>query len=157
MRIAFSLFLLICFVPFIFGQKKDEKLQLFRWGGVGSIEVPKRFKQDYYNYREGHIYTLKYKDKSFIQLHWGGMMRLPLLQETEGFIIEKTQNFDDKIVRCGKRKDKKLYWCEVNFKRKQDMVFPPNIAFVDVKKEKLELFMEALKSFKCFLCEIKTN
>lgn len=65
MKSVVTLFLFLCFVPFIFGQKKEEKLQLFLWKNFGSINVPKDFKQDYYNYREGHIYTLKYKDKSF--------------------------------------------------------------------------------------------
>lgn len=157
MRSVFTIFLFLCFVTFVFAQKKDERLQLFQWKSIGSIEVPKGSKQNYSNYREGHIYTLNYEDKSFIQLHRGGMMRLPLLQEDEDFIVEKTENFEDKTLRCGKRKNKNLYWCEVNYKRKNNIVFPPNIAFGDVKKEKIELFMKALKSFKCFICEVKTD
>lgn len=83
---------------------------------------------------------------------------MPLLQEDEGFIVEKIENFEDKTLRCGKRKNKELYWCEVNYKRKVGGVAAlPNVAFGDVKKEKLELFLNALKSFKCFICEVKTD
>lgn len=157
MKLVFTIILFAFLVPFVFGQKKEEKLYLFRWLSIGSIEVPKGFKQDYYNYREGHIYTLKYKDKSFIQLHWGGMMKLPLLQVEEGFIVEKTENFEDKTLRCGKRKNKELYWCEVNYKRQKDMFFPANLTFGDVKEEKLDLFKNVLKSFKCLICANKKD
>jgi hypothetical protein len=157
MKIVFSILLFVCFIPFVFGQKKEKKTEIFRWGNIGSIKVPKGFTQDYSNYREGHFYTLNYEDKSFIQLHRGGMIRFPLLQEDRGFILGNTENFEDKTLRCGKRKNTELYWCEVNYKRKENIAFPPNLTFVDVKKEKLELFMNALKSFRCLICEVKIN
>jgi len=157
MKPLFTIFLIVGLVSFVFGQKESDQSESFWWQNVGSIEVPRGFTKEYYNYREGSIFTLKYEDGSFIRLHKGGLMRLPFFQEGEEFEVEETKDFDDWIWRCGKRKNTELYWCEINFKRSRDLIFLPNLSFADVKKEKLELFKAALKSFKCVLCENKKN
>ena len=80
------------------------------------------------------------------------MMNLPFFVEGDGYKTETKEEFADRTVRCGKSKNKKFYWCEVNFRRtpetiKAGLPFPSNFAFDKVKKKNLELFKESLNTF----------
>ncbi len=157
MRKGFTLLIILIVVSFGFGQKtKREKFVDYVWKYEESIlleevEVPVKFKEETRNYREGIISYLKYKDDSYIILHRGGMMKLPFFAERDGYTTETKEEFADRTVRCGKSKNKQLYWCEVNFRRtaetiKAGLPFPSNFAFDKVKKKNLKLFKEALNS-----------
>jgi len=125
----------------------------------GIIQVPPGYKAETENYREGIITYLRYPDSSYIVLQQGGMYRVPMFQDPE-YLISKTEDRADRVIRTGSIKGSDKLWREDNWKRQPIderpgeqsphplfLLFPPNIAYVKVTKDKRDLFNKALNSF----------
>lgn len=148
---------IVLFVAFVcLGQTKERPLVNYNWKYgetilLDNVKVPTNYKEETNNYREGIISYLKYKDGSYIVFHRGGMMQLPFFAERKNYLTESKEEFEDRTFQCGKSKNQKLYWCEVNFKRTPETIkvgipFPSNFGFDKVKKKTLELYKNSLKS-----------
>ena len=154
MKMGFVWLILFIVVSFCLGQKiEKEELVDYDWKYgekilLKDIKIPAEFKEETRNYREGIISYLNYQDDSLIIIHRGGMMNLPFFVERDGYKTETKEEFADRTFRCGR--NKKLYWCEVNFKRTAETMkagpFPSNFAFDKIKKKNLELFKESLNT-----------
>jgi hypothetical protein len=130
----------------------------FIWkdGGVrvGRLKVPAGFKVENYNYREGIVTTLLYRDGSRVTLQSGGMYRLPLFQGAEYVLISSTDQ-DAKTVRLGRSANGKTCWREDNYRPKKATekrismraLFPPNVGYSNVSDVRRSDFDRALDSF----------
>src|SRR5690348_12139279 len=122
----------------------------FQWQ-AGSLRVPTGFSSETSNYKEGIITTLSYRDGSRIILQYGGMIRIPLLQE--GHFVEKTTDTTNRVTRKGRNSHADTCWREDGFKRKTGRnatwldLFPPNIAYDHVPDLRRREFDSALDSF----------
>ncbi len=125
----------------------------------GTIQVPPGYKAETENYKEGIITYLRYPDSSYIVLQHGGMYRVPMLQDPE-YLINNTEDRADRVIRTGSIKGSEKLWREDNLKKQpidrlsgnQSLhpffyLFPPNIAYDKVPKDKRDLFNKALNSF----------
>jgi len=87
------------------------------------------------------------------------MYRVPMLQDLE-YLINKTEERVDRVVRTGTIKGSERLWREDNLKERPVdrrpgnegshslfSLFPPNIAYDNVPNDKRELFDKALNSF----------
>ncbi len=123
---------------------KSNELTKFTWlcgkDTLGVINIPPNFKINNWQYGEGLVTTLTYKDSSRIILHFGGTIHLPLL-DTPFYKVINIKRHKDKTIRKGIVDDSNLFWCEYNFK---DLV---NIAYAEVPNSKIKLFNSALSSF----------
>jgi hypothetical protein len=159
MKILILLLLVLLSPSSAFGQNQSqEHLVTFEWKYAsrlyGALLVPSGYKEETRNYREGIVTYLHYHDSSYIILQRGGMFQIPMLQGPD-YLADKTEDFPDRMMRSGRLEKTDLYWREFNFKRKKIAgrqikfldLFPPNIAFNRVPKERLELFNRALESF----------
>jgi len=163
MRTA-SLVLLLSGISALLAQGPTEKnLVPFSWeyGATvhGTMQVPPGYKAETENYKEGFITYLRYPDSSCIVLQHGGMYRVPMLQDPE-YLIKKTEDRADRVVRAGSIKGSIKVWREDNLKKRpidrssgnQTLhpffyLFPPNIAYDKVPKDRRDLFDKALNSF----------
>jgi hypothetical protein len=130
----------------------------FAWayGGhlIGRLTVPKGFRVETYDYREGIVTTLRYGDASFIVLQAGGMYRIPLFQDKEHILISSKEE-DVKTVRIGRFVDTNLWWREDDYKRGKLSartvgvlgLFPPNIGYGKVSPTRRAEFDQSLDSF----------
>jgi len=127
------------------------------YGGAvhGTIQVPPGYIAETKNYKEGIITYLRYSDSSYIVLQHGGMYRVPMFQGSD-YLISRTDERFDRIVRMGSLKTSKKVWREDNLKKLPSPrgnlqplsdLFPPNIAYDNVANDSTELFNEALNSF----------
>jgi hypothetical protein len=123
----------------------------------GTILIPPGFEAETQNYREGIITYLRYADSSCIVLQHGGMYRVPMFQEAQ-YVISKTEERTDRTVRTGSIQGTEYLWREDNMKRipvpttpgklhPLFYLYPPNIAYDKVPKNRASLFNEALNSF----------
>lgn len=150
--------LIIALAPLMmYGQKNQEQdlLVTFTWKWHTTIfttlQVPAGYKEETENYKEGIITYLRYADGSYIILHRGGMMSLPLLKEPK-YGVSKIEELDDRISRQGKMQNTDLFWREDKLKRSDGkgnglQLLSPNIAFSNVPKNRVELFNQSLNSY----------
>lgn len=151
MKKSFACLIILLVVFTCLGQTKERLLVNYDWKYeksllLNDVKVPANYKEETKNYREGIISYLKYKDGSYIVIHRGGMIKLPFFAEESFYTTESKEKLEDRVFRCGKSKNQRLYWCEVNFKRAVGIPFPTNFAFDKVKKEDLILYKESLKT-----------
>jgi len=145
---------LVAFPGLSCAQSISDDLILYKWIGPGgeamkdyssfeaNIHVPEGFKEDHWFYGEGVVTTLSYSDGSYIVLHFGLTMSLPLLKPPT-HELEEEKKLEDSKIRHGKIQGTDLYWREVHFNSKAI-----NIAFSEVPKEHIDLFNQALDSFQ---------
>ncbi len=108
------------------------------------ICIPNNYNKDTFNYDEGVYISYTYRDLSNITIFEGSMVRLPLLNENEGFVIEKTDTIQSKISYTGNLNNK--YWREDAYKTIR-------VYYKNVNEEKKYLFDLILDSL-CF-CSMK--
>ncbi len=147
----------------VFGQlvrphQSGNSLLLYKWyrllpyysnNKLARLVIPKGFKEHHWHYGEGIVTTLTYSDSSYIVLHNGFTMRLPLLDEPD-YQLSKEMEWKDRIIRTGTTKNTNLVWREDHFNNEQKDVL--HIAYGKVPVEKIDLFNKALDSF--YLYEI---
>jgi hypothetical protein len=142
------------------GQVRPVELVSYRWsyqGTVhGTIQVPPGYKEQTENYGEGIVTHLRYPDGSYIILQHGGMYAIPMLRDSE-YLVSKVDEDTNRKVRRGPVATTPLRWREDNLKRdpqKRNQIhplfymFPPNIAYDKVRKDKGDVFDKALDSFE---------
>ena len=120
---------------------------------VGRLSVPKGPAVERYDYREGIVTTLRYKDGAYIVLQVGGMYRLPLFRDPEYKLLSSTKH-ETETTRVG-RLAGELYWREDNYKPGKAAskrssylaTWPPNIGYAKVRPEQRVDFDNALNSF----------
>jgi hypothetical protein len=128
----------------------------WRWGPsvLGELDVPSGFTADTWNYREGILTTLKYRDGSSIVLQKGFMYRIPMFQDPE-YILDSSEKDSTKIVRKGHHKGKTEVWSEVDYL--SPMKTPdrsilgavgPNLGYEHVPRKLGKEFAGALLSFR---------
>jgi len=113
--------LLISIFSATFTQSKfSEDLVLYTWTYNeyihGTIWLPKGYIAETNNYTEGIITYLRYPDSSCIMLQHGGMFTIPMLFDSQYFVI-KNEERNDRKVRAGTVKGMDLFWREDNLKR----------------------------------------
>jgi hypothetical protein len=122
---------------------------------IGRLSVPVGPAVEVYDYREGIVTTLRYRDGSSIVLQVGGMYRVPLFQEPDYKLVSSTES-DTKTVRIGRSGDGDLHWREDNYKPKKLVggtgssyfaAWPPNIGYSRVRAERQAEFDNTLNSF----------
>jgi hypothetical protein len=134
---------ILLFVALCPGQEKDS--ELFNWkivdSIIGTLMVPKGYKltSDYYG--EGIFTTLAYKDSSVMFLHFGGDIKLPIV---DGDINVNSQ-LNNYSVSCrkGTSGGKKLFWREDDY-----CSYLIHIGYSNVPAEHLDAFEKAIDSFK---------
>jgi hypothetical protein len=140
-----------CAVALCLAQDKGKKAELVAVAvlkngrqRIATIRVPAGYKEETRSYVEGVLTTLTYPDGSYIVLHIGGMMKLPLFSEPTHRVSEE-QVMANRIVRSGTVQNTNLFWREEN----SQAVFPPiNIGFTNVPKGRLKLFEKSLQTFE---------
>jgi hypothetical protein len=119
------------------------------------IGVPPGYSAETNNYREGIVTRLKYPDSSCIVLQHGGMYTVPMLYQIQ-YVVASKENRDDRTVRIGSIDKTDRFWREDNLKPRIAQgdqtvsffdVFPPNIAYEQVSRGKVDLFNQSLDSF----------
>ena len=113
---------------------------------TGRLRAPAGYTVETRNYTEGVITHLRYPDGSFILLHWGGMIKLPLLDAPE-YVLSSAQTRAGRRVRIGVSENADRHLREDALPPGQD-VFPLNIAYGQVPAERLRLFNAALDSYE---------
>jgi hypothetical protein len=137
--------------------KKD--LAFYEWNYNGDVHgrlwVPNGYKAETENYREGIVTHLRYPDSSCIVLQHGFMYGNPMLSEPQ-FVVNKKGERDDRSVRSGSIRGTDLFWREDKIKRISPkgkkihslfQVLPPNIAYKEVSKDRVDLFNKSMESF----------
>jgi hypothetical protein len=123
-------------VEFVWRSKSNREL--------GKILVPPGYIESTKTYTEGVQTKLGYPDGSYIILHKGGMITLPFLKAPEYEVI-KSGKSTSRLVREGRVRGTELFWREEN----SYGVWPPlNLAFANVPKAEVNLFENAIASFK---------
>jgi hypothetical protein len=126
------------------------------WGTsvLGELEVPSGFTADTWNYKEGILTTLKYRDGSSIVLQKGFMYRIPMFQDSE-YILDTSEKESDKTVRRGHYKGKAEVWGEVDYRSPMKAPDPsilgavgPNLGYEHVPRKLEREFASALLSFR---------
>lgn len=121
---------------------------------IGRLSVPKGSTVEVYDYREGIVTTLHYKNGAYIVLQVGGMYRLPLFQDPEYKLISSTEK-DSKTTRVGRFANGELRWREDNYKPEKVKVkrfsllaiWAPNIGYAKVSDSQQAEFDKSLDSF----------
>jgi hypothetical protein len=140
--------------------QEDSVSYVWQYSGriYGTLKIPPRYKRDETeHYVEGFVTRIHYGDGSTIILQKGGMYLVPMLQTPE-YKLNKSDESADRRIRRGKIKveGEELFWREDNFKGGQSPksvpggligIFPPNVAFDRVPKDRVALFEKALDSF----------
>jgi hypothetical protein len=125
---------------------QETKMVVFYWTFAGdtlaSINVPPGYQKTDWEYGEGIATTLKYPDSSFIVLHYGFTMSLPLLKSPHHLVYAETRSHD-RTIRFGRVQNTRLRWREESL---SDL--PINIGFSGVPSAQLKTFDRALKSLK---------
>jgi hypothetical protein len=116
----------------------------FTWAVAGDtiarIEVPKGFKESNWEYGEGIVTNLTYADSSYIVLHYGLDISLPLLKSPEHLIYNEVKK-SNRTIRYGRVQHTKLRWREESL-----YPVPINIAFSRVPANRLKTFERSLAS-----------
>jgi hypothetical protein len=140
-------------------EPSDNALILYQWSYSGklhgTIRVPPGYSAETYNYREGIVTHLRYPDSSCIILQHGGMYTVPMLYQAQ-YVVANKENRDDRMLRIGSIGRTDRFWREDNLKPRKAQgdqlvsffdVFPPNIAYEQVPKGRIDLFNQSLDSF----------
>jgi len=158
MKTLIALTLLLASASATIQKPEREDLVSYTWqynGRIlGTIKIPRGYRHDETeNYVEGIVTHIRYGDGSTIILQKGGMYLVPMLQAPE-YMLNKTEAQSDRKIRRGKIKveGEEMIWREDNFTRVESPknfweMFPPNIAFDKVPKDRVKLFNESLDSF----------
>ena len=126
-----------------FAQKSAPTVEYFwAWHAdtLGTIEIPKGYRVTNTEYGEGLITHISYKDGSSINLHFGGVVKLPFCQLPGCVLIDSTRNAKY-LSRSGYTKKGYLLWREDNYA----VLF--NTWYIDVKKSNRIIFDKSLSSF----------
>jgi hypothetical protein len=108
---------------------------------LATITIPSGFKEQKSEYGEGIVTILSYPDSSYIILHFGFTMSLPLLKSPE-HLIYGTRSTPERTIRYGRLKHSRFRWREEHFN-----VLPMNIAFSNVNPKLLKTFEKAFSTF----------
>jgi hypothetical protein len=129
---------------------------VWRYGShtIGHLTVPAGFVIEAYDYREGIVTRLHYKDGAYIILQSGGMYRVPLFQDPDQKLLSSAESAA-KTIRVGQFVGSTLCWREDNFKRKKvsgatvtlSNLLPPNVGYTKVPQARRAEFDRALDSF----------
>ncbi len=130
----------------------------WRWGttALGEIDVPAGFTPDTWNYREGILTTLKYRDGSSIVLQKGFMYRIPMFQDPE-YVLDSSETDATKTVRKGHYNGKTKVWGEVDYQSPLKTphsdksilgAVGPNLGYEHVPRRLAKEFAGALQSFR---------
>jgi hypothetical protein len=121
---------------------------------IGRLSIPKGFSVELYDYREGTVTTLRYRNGAHIVLQVGGMYSLPLYQGPEYKLISLREE-ESKTTRLGRFADSELRWREDDYKAKKVegrqfsllAIWAPNIGYAKVTHDQQAEFDKALDSF----------
>jgi hypothetical protein len=78
------------------------------------MQLPCNYHKDKFNYDEGVFISYTYSDSSCITVFEGSMVRLPLLNIKDGFILERSDTVQNRISYHGNINEK--YWREDAYK-----------------------------------------
>ena len=113
---------LVCLSILVWGVLPSEAQQTqeagtttFVWLNVGTLKVPRGFKEETRNYTEGTVTRLCYSDGSCFVLQRGGMYRVPMFQDPE-HIVDFSKDSPERTIRRGHYKGKSEMWGEINYK-----------------------------------------
>lgn len=114
--------LLVTMAATLFAEEPQGSAQTFIWKHgsqiIGRLSVPPGAAVEVYDYREGFVTTLRYRDGASIVLQVGGMYRVPLFQEPDYKLVSSTES-DTKTMRIGRSGGGELRWREDNYKPKK--------------------------------------
>lgn len=158
MQRSLRILLLVTVVLTLAGEAQQVATESFVWRQgrqiIGRLTVPKGFRLEVYDYREGTVTTLRYKNGAYIVLQVGGMYRIPLFDGREYNLLSSTER-DNRTVRTGRAANAELYWREDDYHHKRIggerfswlALWPPNVGYAKVAREQRPEFDRALDSF----------
>jgi hypothetical protein len=123
---------------------------------LGVLDVPIGFSADTWNYKEGIVTTLSYKDGSSIVLQRGLMYRIPMFQDPED-VVDSSIEGNERTMRKGHYKRGNKRWGEINYRilpransRTSSSIggFPLNLGYAHVLPKREPAFSKAIASFR---------
>jgi hypothetical protein len=158
MHLGLRALLLVTMAATLVAEEPQVATQTFIWKHgnqiIGRLSVPPGAAVEVYDYREGIVTTLRYRDGASIVLQVGGMYRLPLFQEPDYKLVSSIES-DTKTVRIGRSGAGELRWREDNYKARKlagtgssyFAGWPPNIGYSRVRSDRQVEFDNMLNSF----------